>query len=232
MPVDDQVSITWIAHGGWRLRSANGLEILIDPWLEAPTVPEELKQPEKCDVLVLTHAHFDHVNNAVEIARRHQPRVICTPEVAHWLEAGGVEGASALAGNKGGTVDVNGVKFTMVHAEHTSSLPDGSYGGEPVGFVITFENGFKLYFSGDTDVFSDMALIGELDEPQVAILPIGGFYTMDPRRAAKAAELLKVKTVIASHFGTFPPLQGRPAHLEQALGGRVRVIEVAPGQTV
>jgi L-ascorbate metabolism protein UlaG (beta-lactamase superfamily) len=120
----------------------------------------------------------------------------------------------------------------MVHAEHTSSTPDGASAGEPVGFVIQFENGFKIYFAGDTDVFGDMALIRELDEPEVAFLPIGDFYTMGPRRAAKAVELLGVKTVVPMHFGTFPALHGTPAQLEELCGPGVTVLNIKPGDEI
>src|SRR2546426_2573641 len=231
MAINDQVSFTWVGHGTWRVRSARGKEILIDPWvMHNPVAPEHLKKIDRCDIMVVTHGHVDHVTDAVEIAKATNPKILTTPEVAAWLAKQGVDGAGIMGFNKGGTVEVEGISFTMVHAEHTSSFPDGTYAGEPVGFVIQFENGFKIYYSGDTDVFGDMALIRELEQPEVAFLSIGDWFTMGPRRAAKAVELLGVKTVVPMHFGTFPVLTGRPAQLEELAG--VEVLDIKPGDVV
>ena len=231
MAINDQVSFTWIGHGTWRVRSARGKDILIDPWvMNNPVAPDHLKKVDRCDIMVLTRGHFDHIADAVEIAMATKPKVVASREVAIWLENQGVEGASSGGMYTGGTQEVDGISFTMVHAEHGSGLPDGSYGGEPVGYVIEFENGFKVYFSGDTDVFGDMALIRELEQPQVAFLSIGDWFTMGPRRAAKAVQLLGVKTVVPMHFGTFPVLTGRPAQLEELSG--VQVLDIKPGDTV
>ena len=233
MAINDQVSFTWIGHGTWRVRSARGKDILIDPWvMNNPVAPDHLKKVDRCDIMVLTHGHFDHISDAVEIGKATKPKVVATLEVARWLENQGVEGAASGAMYKGGTQEVDGISFTMVHAEHGSGLPDGSYGGEPVGYVIEFENGFKVYFSGDTDVFGDMALIRELEQPEVAFLSIGDFYTMGPRRAAKAVQLLGVKTVVPMHFATFPLLHGTPAQLEELAGPGVRVLDIKPGDEV
>jgi L-ascorbate metabolism protein UlaG (beta-lactamase superfamily) len=182
--------------------------------------------------MVVTHGHGDHVADAAEVAKATNCKVITTYEVANWLGAQGVSADNLVGFGKGGTYELEGIAFTMVHAEHSAGLPDGSYGGEPVGFVITFENGFKVYFSGDTDVFGDMALIGELERPEVAFLSIGDFYTMGPRRAAKAVQLLGVKTVVPMHFGTFPALHGTPAQLEELAGPGVTVLAIKPGDEV
>lgn len=233
MALNPQVSFTWVGHGTWRVTSARGTVIWIDPFLgHNPVAPEHLKQVDRCDILLLTHAHMDHVADAVDVAQQHKPKIVALVEVGDWLEKKGVEGASALCLNKGGTTEVDGITFTMVHAEHTSSFAGGEVGGEPVGYVITFENGFKIYFSGDTDVFGDMALIKELEEPEVAFLSIGDFYTMGPRRAAKAVELLGVKTVVPMHFGTWPPLVGRPDQLQELVGNSIQVLDIKPGDTI
>src|SRR6202521_5493433 len=133
------------------------------------------------------------------------------------------------------TVDIDGVKVTLVHAEHSCGITDGDkiiYGGDANGLVIEFENGFTIYFAGDTDVFGDMALISELGEFDVAFLPIGGFYTMGPDRAARAVSLLGVKTVVPMHFGTFPALAGRPKDLQDLVGPGVKVLDINPGDKV
>jgi L-ascorbate metabolism protein UlaG (beta-lactamase superfamily) len=233
MAINDQVRFTWVGHGTWKVRTAAGKEMLIDPWVMTnPVAPAHLKTVDRLDLMVITHGHVDHVNDAVAIAKATNPRIITTAEVAGWLARQDVGGDRVIGMNKGGTAEVDGIAFTMVHAEHTSSTPDGAYAGEPVGFVIQFENGFKVYFSGDTDVFGDMALIRELEEPEVAFLSIGDFYTMGPRRAAKAVQLLGVKTVVPMHFGTFPALAGTPAQLEELAGPGVTVLDIKPGDEV
>jgi L-ascorbate metabolism protein UlaG (beta-lactamase superfamily) len=232
MPINDQVSFTWIGHGTWKVRSAHGKDLLIDAFVTSnPVTPDHLKAIDRLDVMVLTHGHGDHVADAVAIARATNPTIVTTVEVGGWLNREGI-GDKIVAMNKGGTCELDGISFTMVHAEHTSSTPDGAYAGEPVGFVIQFENGFKVYFSGDTDVFGDMALIRELEQPEVAFLSIGDFYTMGPRRAAKAVELLGVKTVVPMHFGTFPVLTGTPAQLEELVGPGVTVLDIKPGDVI
>ncbi len=233
MPINDQVRFTWVGHGTWRVRTAAGKDMLIDPWVMTnPVAPQHLKTVDHLDLMVVTHGHADHIADAVEIARATHPRIVTTVEVGAWLGRQGVDGDTIIAMNKGGTVEVEGISLTCVHAEHTSSTPDGAYAGEPVGFVIRFENGFTVYFSGDTDVFGDMALIRELEQPEVAFLSIGDFYTMGPRRAAKAVELLGVKTVVPMHFGTFPALHGTPAQLEELAGPGVTVLDIKPGDDV
>ena len=233
MALNDQVKFTWVGHGTWKVRTARGKDMLIDPWVMTnPVAPEHLKAVDRLDIMVITHGHVDHINDAVQIAKATNPKILTTAEVGAWLGREGISGDNVIGFNKGGTVVVDGISFTMVHAEHTSSTPDGAYAGEPVGFVIEFENGFKIYFSGDTDVFGDMALIRELEEPEVAFLSMGDFYTMGPRRAAKAISLLGVKTVVPMHYATFPVLTGTPAQLEELAGPGVTVLDIKPGDEV
>jgi L-ascorbate metabolism protein UlaG (beta-lactamase superfamily) len=237
MALNAEVSFTWIGHGTWKARSARGKEILIDPWvMNNPIAPETLKTVDKCDLMLITHGHFDHIHDAVEIARRTKPTIVCNFEISAWLGSKGLEADKIIGANQGGTVDVDGIKVTLVHAEHTCGITeDGGhivYGGDACGLVIEFENGFQVYFAGDTDVFGDMALIAELAQFDVAFLPIGGFYTMGPERAAKAAKLLGVKTVVPMHFGTFPILSGRPDQLQELVGNSVKVLDIKPGDSV
>ena len=237
MALNPDVSFTWIGHGTWKARSAKGKEILIDPWVMGnPAAPETLKTVDKCDLMLITHGHFDHIHDSVEIARNTKPTIVCSHEIGAWLQTKGIDGEKIVATNKGGTVDIDGIKITLVHAEHTCGITDDNgaiiYGGEACGLVIQFENGFEVYFAGDTDVFGDMALIAELANFEVAFLPIGDFYTMGPERAAKAAKLLGVKTVVPMHFATFPILVGRPDQLQELVGKSVKVLDVKPGDTV
>ena len=185
-------------------------------------------------MLVLTHGHNDHIANAVDICKQHSPKVVAIFELAGWLESQGAEGASALGMNKGGTVDVDGIKFTMTHALHSSGFggEDGiTYLGEAAGYAIEFENGLKVYCAGDTAVFGDMQLIGRLHSPDVAVLPIGDHFTMGPQQAALALELLGTKRCIPVHWGTFGLLTGTPNALREQASG-VEVLDAEPGQTI
>ena len=235
MALNSEVSLTWLGHGTWKARSAKWKEVLIDPWvINNPATPAALKKVERCDLMLVSHGHGDHIGEAVEIAKATRPKIVTIVELGAWLTSKGVSQDSIIAANKGGTIDVDGIKVTLVHAEHSCGITEGNqviYGGEPVGFVVEFENGFTVYFACDTDVFGDMALIGELHKLDAAVLPIGGFYTMDPHRAAKAVSLLGVKTVIPMHFGTFPILDGRPDQLQELVGNSVKVLETKPGET-
>ena len=234
MAINDQVKFTWIGHGTWKVRSARGKEILIDPWvMNNPVAPEHLKKIERCDLMLITHGHFDHIHDAVEIARQTGCTVHAIYETAAWVGSKGIEKIDG--GNLGGTHEFDGIKVTLVHAEHSCGITDGDqivYGGMACGLVIEFENGFTVYFAGDTDVFGDMRLIAELHNFDVAFLPIGDYYTMSPKRAAKAVELLGVKTVVPMHFGTFPPLVGRPSQLQDLVGPAVKVLDIKPGDEV
>jgi L-ascorbate metabolism protein UlaG (beta-lactamase superfamily) len=228
------VTFTWLGHGGYRFDSSEGKRIYVDPWLDNPKYPESEREIERIDVLALTHGHGDHVGNAVELCKQHSPKVVAIFELASWLESQGAEGASALGMNKGGTVDVDGVKFSMTHALHSSGFSGDTgftYVGDAAGFVIEFENGLKVYCAGDTAVFGDMQLIGRLYEPDVAVLPIGDHFTMGPREAALALELLGTRRCIPVHWGTFGLLTGTPEALREQASG-VEVVEAPPGERV
>jgi L-ascorbate metabolism protein UlaG (beta-lactamase superfamily) len=226
------VALTWLGHASFRIDSPGGTRVYVDPWLEGnPRCPESELEPERCDVVAVTHAHFDHVASAVELGRRFSPALVAMVELAAWLEKQGFEGGSSGGLNKGGTAEVAGIRFTLVNAFHSSATPDGTYAGEPAGIVMELENGFRLYHAGDTCVFGDMQLIGRIYRPDVAILPIGDHYTMGPREAAVALELLGVTRCIPCHWGTFPLLTGTPAALRE-LAPDVDIIEVEPGRTI
>ncbi len=215
--------------------SPEGKVVLIDPWVSSnPLCPAELQAFEKVDLMLVSHGHFDHIADAVNIAKATKPTVAAIVELAGWLGSKGVE--NTIGFNKGGTINFNNFKISMTHAIHTSGVEDSSYAGDAAGFVIEFENGFKLYHAGDTCAFSDMSIIGELYRPDVALLPIDDFYTMGPREAALAARMLGVKHVIPMHYGTFPALTGTPGALSEALqslGLRdVEVVAMKPGQTI
>jgi L-ascorbate metabolism protein UlaG (beta-lactamase superfamily) len=224
-------TLTWLGHSAFRLDTSGGKRIYVDPFLNGnPKCPEDEREPERADIVAVTHGHGDHVGDTVDIAKKHGSTVVAIVELSGWLGKQGVDDDKMPAPNKGGTVDVGGVKFTVVNAFHTGSAPDGSYGGESAGFVVTTEDGKKLYFAGDTCVFGDMQLIGRIYEPDVAIVPIGDHYTMGPKEASVAIELLGVKRVVPCHWGTFGLLTGTPDQLDVPAG--VTVERLQPGDSI
>ena len=227
------IKLTWLGHATFRIETPEGKMFYVDPWIGGnPACPESERNVKKVDALVITHGHFDHIADAVELGKREGTTVVGIFELCTWLEKKGVKKASAM--NKGGTQVVEGVKITMVHAVHSCGIQDGDqivYGGEACGYVLEFSNGVKIYHAGDTNVFSDMTIIRELYAPKIAMLPIGDHFTMSPREAAYACKLLKPETVIPMHFGTFPILTGKPSEL-QKLVPEVKVLELKPGVTL
>jgi L-ascorbate metabolism protein UlaG (beta-lactamase superfamily) len=208
---------TWLGHGTFRITTPSGKIILVDPWVQGnPACPDSLKNFEKIDVMLITHGHFDHIGDAVELAKKHNPQVVGIYETCAWLGSKGVQNTIGM--NKGGTLKVDEIEVTMVNAIHSCGISDGDkiiYGGEAAGYIIRLPGGFNVYHSGDTTVFGDMKIISELYSPEVALLPIGDFYTMGPREAAHAIRLLGVRHVIPMHYGTFPALAGTPGELRE-----------------
>ena len=228
------VELTWLGHGSFRADSPGGKRVYVDPWLSNPKCPEGEKEPERIDIIALTHGHGDHVGETAELGKRFSPKLVAIIELAAWLEGEGFPSGGDLGFNKGGTVEVDGIKFSMTHAVHSSAMyGDGPpiYLGEAAGYVVEFENGTKIYFAGDTAAFSDMQIIGKYLEPDVAVLPIGDHFTMGPRQAAVALELLGTKRCIPCHYGTFPMLSGTPDELRQHAPG-VEVLALEPGETI
>lgn len=200
-----------------------------------PACPEEHKDVRDLDLMLITHGHFDHIDDAVEIARATSPTVVAIAETAAWLQGKGIENVIDM--NKGGTVEAERCLVHMVHAVHSCGISDGGqiiYGGEAAGYVVELPGGFRIYHAGDTAVFSDMELIGRLLKPDIALLPIGDHYTMGPRSAAEAIRLLQVRVVVPMHYGTFPILVGTPDDLrrEAADVPGLEVVALEPGQTL
>jgi L-ascorbate metabolism protein UlaG (beta-lactamase superfamily) len=227
-------TLTWLGHAAFRIDSASGKRLYVDPFLTGnPTCPEGEREPEQVDAILITHGHGDHYGDAVALAAKFGCAVVAPVELADWLGGQGVE--SVRDPNKGGTVELDGIKVTLTHAQHSSSTNDGTYAGEPCGLVIELESGFKLYFAGDTNVFGDMALIARIYEPDLVVLPIGDHYTMGPREAGFALELLGATRCVPSHYGTFPVLTGTPEKLRvqaMKLGLDVTVEAPEPGGSI
>lgn len=224
--------ITWLGHATVLVQTAPGTNLLIDPFLaQNPSYPKDFNLPAKIHYILLTHGHFDHISDAVPVAKKHGATVVAIYELASFIGSKGV--SDTIGMNLGGTVKLNEVAATMVEAKHSAAAQDetGShYVGVAAGFVLTLAGGLVLYHAGDTGVFGDMSLIRELYKPTVAMLPIGGHFTMGPQEAALAARLLEPKVILPIHFGTFPPLAGTPQQLAALVGSGVQVVEWKPGE--
>ena len=212
------VEITWLGHATFQFRLDSGEVLVMDPWVEGNPKYPPGHQFDRVDAMLISHGHFDHIHDAIPLAKKFKPKVIAIYETCHWLSSKGVENCSGM--NKGGTQDAGPVKVTMTTAVHSCGILDGDqiiYGGEAAGYVLTLPDNRVIYFAGDTNVFSDMQLIEKLYHPELAFLPIGDLYTMSPREAALACRLLTPRKIIPMHFGTFPALTGAPDQLTDLL---------------
>ena len=228
-----KLSITWLGHSTFILKTPGGKRVMFDPWLTGnPSVPDALKKPGKVDLILVSHGHGDHLDDLIGVARDSGAPVVAMYEICDWLGRKGIQNVVPM--NKGGSVEQLGLRITMTDARHSSGYFDDGhmvYMGEPAGFVVTLEDGLAVYFAGDTCLFGDMKLIGEMYKPAIAFLPIGDRFTMDPAAAAKACEFLGVRQVVPMHWGTFPLLTGTPAELKKHLPAGVQMLELKPGET-
>jgi L-ascorbate metabolism protein UlaG (beta-lactamase superfamily) len=242
----NKIEVLWLGQSATRITTVSGKVIVIDPFLtQNPKTPAQYKNLDalgKVDLILVTHAHGDHLGDGPELAKKHKAPLWGPAGLDQSLLTLGVLPAElAPRMNKGGTITPLGpdIKITLTRAEHSSELvwtnpatgkPETHVGGEPGGFIIEFENGFKLYHMGDTAVFSDMKWIGEYYKPDLIMIPIGGHFVMSPKDAAVATEMIKPKFAIPIHYGTFPMLKGTPQEYIQALGNTsVKVFPINPG---
>jgi len=228
------MEITWLGHGTFQFRLPSGQTILMDPWTDGNPAYPKGHTIDRVDTICISHGHFDHIHDAVPLATKFNAEVVAIYETAHWLESKAVGKARAM--NKGGSQKVGEVTFTMTHAIHSCGILDEGkiiYGGEAAGYVLHLPDKRVIYFAGDTNVFSDMALIEQLYHPELVFLPIGDLFTMSPREGALACRLLRPRKVIPMHFATFPPLIGTPDELRERIRGLdTEVWPLEPGKTV
>jgi L-ascorbate metabolism protein UlaG (beta-lactamase superfamily) len=227
------LSITWYGHATFALVTPGGARLVFDPWLTGnPKAPANAKI-DKADVICVSHGHSDHTGDVVGIARATGAAVVAVYELANYFQSKGLRDVVGMG--VGGTVEVKRLKISMVPALHTSSIEEDGrvhYVGLATGFVVRMEDGRAIYFAGDTALFGDMRLIREMHAPEIAFLPIGDHYTMNPVAAAKACEMLGVRQVVPMHYGTFPALTGSPADLKKLVEPMgIDVLVLKPGET-
>ena len=235
---DKKVSITFLGHAGFKLVSPEGINFLIDPWIkDNPQAPVGSENLGPVDYILISHGHADHFGDTVEIANKTGATVISIHEISQYLTLKGFSEEKNVGMNKGGTVIIEETRITMVHAIHSSSITEDDqiiYTGEAAGFVIRFKNGFTVYYAGDTGLFGDMKLIGDIYKPDLAILPIGNHYVMGPEEAVWACEFVKPQYVIPMHFGTFPVFTGTPEKFKDLMKKmpEVKIVIMNPGETI
>ena len=224
-------TLTWLGHASFRLDTDDGKRIYIDPFLQGnPKTPDSEKTPERCDVIAVTHGHGDHHADVADISQKFpEAQIVAAVELKPWLGKQGANVGDLPGINKGGTQEIDGIRFTLTNAFHSSSTPDGTYAGEAAGLVVRF-NSKSVYFAGDTCVFGDMALIARLYKPDVAVLPIGDWFTMGPEEAALALELLGNPRCVPCHYGTFPVLTGSPDEFAKLTSAQLEPIQ--PGESI
>ena len=237
MGTSSGTSVTFLGHAAFRLRSPEGVEVVVDPWTHGnPLCPPSLRELGQVDLALVTHGHHDHVGDLFSIVAKTGPRVVAVAELGHWMRRRGLHRVQTM--NLGGVLELDGVEVVMTPAAHSSSIDDepAVNAGVAAGFVLGFSDGLRVYHAGDTAAFAGMALVGEVQRPDVALLPMGDEHTMGPREAAVATRLLGVRRVVPMHYGIAPGSDDVPRRFRAALDalglGSVEVLALRPGEGI
>lgn len=213
--MSNSVKAFWLGHATFRFISPEGHIIYVDPFLtDNPKTPDNEKNPDKIDYILLTHGHEDHVGDTLELADKTGAKVVGILELLSVLQKNGLKEDQSVGMNKGGTVYFDDFKVTLTSANHSSSW-NGEYTGEPAGLILRFNNGYTIYHTGDTNIMYDMKIYGEIYKPDLVCLPIGDHFTMNPTEAAYAAKLVNASIAVPIHYGTWPPLIGSPEEFKK-----------------
>lgn len=239
--IGKQTTISWLGHATYHIVTPEQKRLLIDPWVDGnPACSDAWKTTvyNGLDAIFVTHGHFDHINDLVLVAQATGATVVCQYDLVTWMQSKGIPEDQIIGFNMGGTIDVAGVKATMTVAHHSSTLVENGTiipMGTAVGYVLRFSNDFCVYVTGDTCATYDMVIIGDLYQPDVVLLPIGDYFTMDPRQAAYALKLIRARYAIGHHWGTYPILTGTPTALTEACKEfqvNTQIVPLRPGESV
>ena len=226
--METNVKAFWLGHSATKIISPKGHIIYIDPFLkDNPSTPDEYKEVNEADFILLTHGHDDHVGDTIEIAKNTGAKVVGILELIGLLTKDGLPEDQGIGFNKGGTVHFDDFSVTMVSANHSSSY-NGQYAGDPAGLVLSFEDDICIYHMGDTNIFADLELYGQLYDPHVVLAPIGDHFTMGPEEAAYAVEMIDPEIAIPVHYGTWPPIDADPNEFKEVLEANTDTEAIIP----